>query len=220
MAVYHNILYTPTPCGISFSVYIWTNNQTIVMPILQYEPLDYLSNVDNEATDEELKLVKDLISQELKSAKKLHPKVDQKFPPIPSIIQSSLEEIDSLQDKITFTFNGISESRYQEAKTDDQLDTLVSYTEMHHRSLELLQENTRNLYLINNSQLESIQEGLNQTIARKRKLVDRINNSRKRQQVDFRPLNKHLNNSWKESIKSSVDYGVECARIELASLDS
>ncbi|KAI0463358.1 hypothetical protein LJB42_003382 [Komagataella kurtzmanii] len=189
------------------------------MPLLQYEPFDYLSNIDNEPTDEELKTVKDLISLELKSMKILHPKVDQMFPSIPSSIQSSLEEIDSLQDKITFTFNGISESRYQEAKTNDQLDTLISYTEIHHRSLELLQENTRNLYLINNSQLESLQEGLNATIAHKRKLVDRINSSRKRQQVDFRPLNEHLNKSWKESIKSSVDYGVECARIELASLD-
>jgi hypothetical protein len=59
---------------------------------------------------------------------------------------------------------------------------------------------------------EDFSDNLNQ----KRRLVDQVNMVRKKRQlVDFKPVNDYLNERWRDGIKSVVDLGIEAARMDM-----
>lgn len=63
--------------------------------------------------------------------------------------------------------------------------------------------------------LNSMHQHMTENVDKKRKQVNEINSLRKkRQTVDFKPVNDYLANRWKDGIKSVVDLGIEAATNE------
>lgn len=101
---------------------------------------------------------------------------------------------------------GIDMSRYE-----DNLEALY-YTNNHYRNLSMILSNqtnsTQHQELIDNMEHE-----LNDTMDKKRKMIDDINMMRnKRQTIDFKPINDYLSDRWKDGIKSIVDLSVEASK--------
>ncbi|KAK7681288.1 hypothetical protein QCA50_015675 [Cerrena zonata] len=61
-----------------------------------------------------------------------------------------------------------------------------------------------------------LKEDQHEQLTRKRQQIEDINVIRKKRQVvDFKPVNDYLNDRWKDGIKSVVDLGIESARMDM-----
>lgn len=137
------------------------------------------------------------------------------------------EDIDETSAKILQ--DGIDMSKYSEFTTTnasgrediryDNLYATLSYSLLQNRDLSLLSQNEQQLIQLQEhhiSDLETIEEEYRQDLSKKRQRIEEINVLRKRRQVvDFKPVNDYLNDRWKDGIKSVVELGIEAKRMDM-----
>lgn len=64
--------------------------------------------------------------------------------------------------------------------------------------------------------LATIEEEYRQDLSKKRQRIEELNVYRKRRQVvDFKPVNDYLNDRWKDGLKSVVELGIEAKRMDM-----
>lgn len=197
------------------------------MVIIGFEPLDDLAYVDGGITVEERRNVETLINQELQQSGQttLHPRVDEILPLSHSGISPSPmlhQEIERYEEEEEVPENGemirgVDMSRYSEFDNDgiqyDNLHTTLSYSLLQSRNLALHEQNHHQLAGLQNSHVEAVgelDEQYSEQLRQKRQRIDDVNVIRKKRQVvDFKPVNDYLNDRWKDGIKSVVDLGME-----------
>lgn len=174
----------------------------------------------------------------------LHPLVNEVIPlpnpnrstPSPLLMQEieryeQEEDTDDEQEPDRRLSNGIDLSRYSNFNDDglndndddninyNNLYSTLSYSMLHERNLTLMNENNEQLAQLEQnhlSQLSDLKEDQHEQLTRKRQQIEDINVIRKKRQVvDFKPVNDYLNDRWKDGIKSVVDLGIESARMDM-----
>lgn len=137
------------------------------------------------------------------------------------------EDIDETNAKILQ--DGIDMTKYSEFTSTnasggediryDNLYATLSYSLLQNRDLSLLSQNEQQLEQLQEhhiSNLATIEEEYKQDLSNKRQRIEEINVLRKRRQVvDFKPVNDYLNDRWKDGIKSVVELGVEAKRMDM-----
>lgn len=125
--------------------------------------------------------------------------------------------------------NGIDMSKYSEFSTRsasgqekihyDNLYATLSYASLEKRNLSLLSQNEeqlRQLHEAHINDLTGIEQQYSEDLHKKRQSIEDINVLRKRRQVvDFKPVNDYLNDRWKDGIKSVVELGIEAQRMDM-----
>lgn len=149
------------------------------------------------------------------------------------------DELD-LDDEPKILHGGIDTSRYSEfvsapensnfdesikqSNSNDTINyndiyTTLSYASLQERNLELVLRNYLDLSVNQQQHLQELtqmREDFSDNLNQKRRLVDQVNVVRKKRQlVDFKPVNDYLNERWRDGIKSVVDLGIEAARMDM-----
>mmetsp|Transcript_1751 Transcript_1751/g.1901 ORF Transcript_1751/g.1901 Transcript_1751/m.1901 type:complete len:223 (-) Transcript_1751:705-1373(-) len=212
-------------------------------PIDHLPYIDDIVTSDERANVERL-VINELETQTNQSNNELHPLVEQMLPlrdnnennmSKPLLIQEieryeqeqDDEDIDETSAKILQ--DGIDMSKYSEFTTTnasgrediryDNLYATLSYSLLQNRDLSLLSQNEQQLIQLQEhhiSDLETIEEEYRQDLSKKRQRIEEINVLRKRRQVvDFKPVNDYLNDRWKDGIKSVVELGIEAKRMDM-----
>lgn len=212
-------------------------------PIDHLPYIDDIVTPDERANVEQL-VINELETQTNQSNNALHPLVEQMLPlrvnnennmSKPLLIQEieryeqeqDDEDIDETSAKILQ--DGIDMSKYSEFTTTnasgrediryDNLYATLSYSLLQNRDLSLLSQNEQQLVQLQEhhiSDLEMIEEEYRQDLSKKRQRIEEINVLRKRRQVvDFKPVNDYLNDRWKDGIKSVVELGIEAKRLDM-----
>lgn len=191
------------------------------MVIIGFEPLDDLAYVDGGITVEERRNVETLINQEVQQTEQptLHPRVEELLPLRPRpMLHQEIERYEEEEEPETER-GGVDMSRYSEFDNDegdihyDRIYTTLSYSILQSRNLALHEQNHQQISNLQNSHIEAVSaitEQSNERLHEKRQRIDDINIIRKKRQlVDFKPVNDYLNDRWKDGIKSVVDLGME-----------
>lgn len=193
--------------------------------------IDHLPYTDIPITGTERANVQNLINNELNETRTndhhqppQHPMVDNLVPlPETSSVNSlSLQEIEryehELEDNEDFEgpiITGIDTERYEDAQESDKVYENLYYSSNEVSNLSALVQNADSVANTNHQyyqQLNGIHQDLDKNVEKKRKQINDVNVLRKkRQTVDFQPVNDYLNNRWKDGIKSVVDLGIERA---------
>ncbi|ABN66867.1 predicted protein [Scheffersomyces stipitis CBS 6054] len=101
----------------------------------------------------------------------------------------------------------------------NNLYTTLSYAGLQERNLALLLNNNHELMRLHQQHLQelgNVKEDYTVNLNSKRQMVDEVNVIRKKRQVvNFKPVNDYLNEKWKEGIKSVVDLGIEATRMDM-----
>lgn len=125
--------------------------------------------------------------------------------------------------------NGIDMSKYSEfTSTDasgrknihyDNLYATLSYSSLQNRNLSLLSQNEEQIRQLQEHHLNDlsvIEEQYKEDLHKKRQSIEDINVLRKKRQVvDFKPVNDYLNDRWKDGIKTVVELGIEAQRMDM-----
>lgn len=102
---------------------------------------------------------------------------------------------------------------------DDNLYTSLSYSILQDRNLSLIRQNNSQFDLLQNqhlNELSQLEDDYRNELHTKRQRIDEVNVIRKKRQVvDFKPVNDYLNDRWKDGIKSVVDLGIESTRMDM-----
>lgn len=191
------------------------------MVIIGFEPLDDLAYVDGGITVEERRNVETLINQEVQQTEQatLHPRVEELLPlRSRPMLHQEMERYEEEEEPETER-GGVDMSRYSEFDNDegdihyDKIYTTLSYSVLQSRNLALHEQNHQQISNLQNSHMEAVSEmneQSNERLHEKRQRIDDINVIRKKRQlVDFKPVNDYLNDRWKDGIKSVVDLGME-----------
>lgn len=144
------------------------------------------------------------------------------LPETSSVNSLSLQEIEryehELEDNEDFEgpiITGIDTERYEDAQESDKVYENLYYSSNEVSNLSALVQNADSVANTNHQyyqQLNGIHQDLDKNVEKKRKQINDVNVLRKkRQTVDFQPVNDYLNNRWKDGIKSVVDLGIERA---------
>ncbi|KAK6454510.1 uncharacterized protein RJT20DRAFT_136863 [Scheffersomyces xylosifermentans] len=101
----------------------------------------------------------------------------------------------------------------------NNLYTTLSYASLQERNIALLMNNNQELMHLHQQHLQElneIKEDYEVNVHSKRKKIEDVNVIRKKRQVvDFKPVNDYLNERWKDGIKSVVDLGIEASRMDM-----
>lgn len=183
----------------------------------------------------------DLENNRREANHELHPQVEEMLPLVAnrqfasqsrSILMQEIEKFEQeqreeddqqiVQDGIIR--DGIDTARYNVFKgetTEDNekfLLAALSYASMERRQLEMQQEHQKEIRESEERCITSIsiiKDDYESAFNQKRKMLETIDGERKRRQVEeFEPLNTHLSQRWKESIRSIVDIGAETLNIQ------
>lgn len=168
---------------------------------------------------------------------RLHPLIDDVFPvPLSSLQGSSTllgQEIKRYEEELNADMTvdlhlirpGVDLSRYSAFTSEDgdinyeNLYSTLSYASMQQRLLSLALQNTDSIKASEDSNLESLKvmkEDYSSSLHQKRRQIDDFNLIRKKRQVvEFGPVNEYLNERWKDGIRSAVDLGIEASKIDL-----
>lgn len=187
--------------------------------------LDNLGYIDEAPSEKEKAQIEGLIQQEISSidTTSLHPRAGALLPGKWTTNCMMGNEVDILEasgDTQNFSIGGLDLSRYSDMTTgeggeidQDRLLTVLSYSDIRQRSLDLLSSNGKNQWLIHNDSIHQGNERLKHELKRKRNEADGLVQERKRQQKDFAPLNSYLTERWREGIQGCISIGAECARL-------
>lgn len=115
-------------------------------------------------------------------------------------------------------FTSTNESGGEDIRHDNLYATL-SYSSLQNRNLSLLSQNEEQLEGLQEhhlKDLETIEDEYRQDLKKKRQRIEELNVYRKRRQVvDFKPVNDYLNDRWKDGLKSVVELGIEAKRMDM-----
>lgn len=119
---------------------------------------------------------------------------------------------------------GIDMSRYSEFTDSngqiqyDNLYSTLSYAILQGRNLDMVSDHQEDLLRaqqLHLQNLQGVQAQVESTLERKRERVDEVNEQRKRRQlVDFKPVNDYLQERWKDGIRSVIDLGIEAGKLD------
>lgn len=163
----------------------------------------------------------------------LHPLVSQMLPLEPShstpILLQDIERYEEEEpddeegDQQHSIVNGIDMSKYTEfADANDEIHydrlyTTLSHSMIQERNLGIASSQQGNIVNQQAGHLQKIRkfhDDMASDLQSKRESVDEINHERKRRQiVDFKPVNDYLQRRWKDGLKNVVDLGIETAII-------
>lgn len=195
---------------------------------------DSLVYIDEDVTDWQRDEVNNMILQELArmNIQEPHLSLENRFLPNDRDDVALLKEIylreeqeELVLDDTTFSIGGVDMSKYTNLTTEENeinyenLYLSLSHSILRKRSLTLASvtnDVNKNKWLITNDNLAQYNQSLEEEVMKKRKAVDEINVSRKKQQMDFKPTNDVLETSWQDAVKECIDIGVECASLELS----
>lgn len=151
----------------------------------------------------------------------LHPLVDQLLP-----LSSNMDRLSpplNNEEDPEGEVQGISMARYADFGDDLSINytrmyTTLSYLVLRERSSSLLASNEVQLRQSQQAHLADllgIEAQYADEVERKRHMVDEINETRKKRQVDFQPVEEYLLQRWQDGVRSMVDLGIERAETPL-----
>lgn len=198
----------------------------------------------DERTNVEQLVINELETQTAQPNNALHPLVDQMLPLRDNpeknlsrpLLMQEIERYEQEQDDEDIDENnariihdGIDMTKYSEFTSAnesggediryDNLYATLSYSSLQNRNLSLLSQNEEQLEGLHEhhlNDLATIEEEYRQDLSKKRQRIEELNVYRKRRQVvDFKPVNDYLNDRWKDGLKSVVELGIEAKRMDM-----
>ena len=109
-------------------------------------------------------------------------------------------------------------SSYSSLGEEDRIDHTRLYTTLGHsilrqRNLNLLAQNQHEISVLQENQLQeldTINNDMIRQINMKRKMIDEVDEDRKRRQInEYAPVNEYLENRWKQGINTAVEIVVD-----------
>lgn len=94
----------------------------------------------------------------------------------------------------------------------DRMYTALAYSMLRERNSRLALQNDGSMSSIREAHLELLLKTellYRNELERKRRQVEDINDIRKKRQIDFQPINEHLEEKWHDGINSMIDMGIQ-----------